>query len=111
VDFELSQGAYTSTRDPAWCSARIATIRKLSPQVSPRDDRDEQIKSAFLVSCTAGSTCLGRAGDCAAAWKNFQQPDCPVAKGIANIADPAVRNKALADSFESIVTDCKGKPR
>lgn len=109
--FELSQGAYTSTRDPAYCSARIATIRKLSPQVSPRDDRDEQIKSAFLVSCTAGSTCLGRAGDCAAAWKNFQQPDCPVAKGIANIADPAVRNKALADSFESIVTDCKGKPR
>lgn len=109
--FELSQGAYTTTKDPAYCSARIATIRKLAPQVAPRDSRDDQIKNALVVACTAGPTCLGRAGDCAAAWKAFQQADCPVMQGLSSIADPAVRNKATADSFESVVADCKGKPR
>jgi hypothetical protein len=107
--FDLSQGAYMTTKDPAYCSARIATIRKLSPTVTPTDDRDEQIKNAMTVACTAGATCLGRAGDCPVAWKAFTQSDCTIPQNIAKVPDAVERKKALVQAFESIVADCKGK--
>jgi hypothetical protein len=107
--YDLSQGAYMTTKDPAWCSSRVAKIRKLSTTVSPRDDRDEQIKNALTVACTAGPACLGRAGDCPAAWKAFTQSDCTIAQNIAKVPDAVERKKAMIQAFESIVADCKGK--
>lgn len=107
--FDLSQGAYMATKDVQFCSTRIATIRKLAPTVTPIDDRDEQIKNAMTVACTAGPTCLGRARDCAAAWKAFSQADCVIMQNIAKVPDPVERKKAQVQAFESIVADCKGK--
>lgn len=107
--FELSQGAYMTTRDAPYCSARVALLRRLAPQVPPQDPRDEQVKNALTVACTAGATCLGRAGDCTAAYRAFEAADCPVAQGIARVPDAVERKKAMVQAFESVVPDCKGK--
>jgi hypothetical protein len=108
--FELTQGAYMTTKEPAWCSARIAKIRQLSAMVMPRDERDDQVKNAMDVACTAGPTCLGRARDCRAAFNAFAQPDCRIPQNLVKVSDPVARQNALVQGFESVVSDCKRTP-
>ncbi len=102
----LQQGAYMTKKDVATCQAAIATVKKLGPQVKPVDDEDTQIIHGPKQVYATGANCLARAGDCAAAKKVFVDG---YPSDLSKVKDPAVKEKIVTSSFESVVQKCKGK--
>jgi hypothetical protein len=101
--FELSDGAYVNKTTPAGCAAAIAVARKLIPRVKPLGPEDGQIAGGAQALFQTGATCLGRAGDCKAAFAIYSEfyPAMPTVK------DPALREKIVRESFASSVAHCQ----
>lgn len=102
----LQQGAYMTKKDVATCQAAIATVKKLGPQVKPKDDEDTQVIHGPKQVYTTGANCLARAGDCAAAKKVYVDG---FPSDLSKVKDQATKDKIITSSFESVVQKCKGK--
>jgi hypothetical protein len=106
--FDLSDAAYVNKRDPAYCKARVATIRELLPRVPPRDSDDTQISGGGQALFYTAAACYARAGDCKAAYRVYRE--LFPATGLSAITDAAMREKVVRDSFDSSIERCKPKP-
>lgn len=104
----LQQGAYMTKKDAATCTKAYGTVKALAMVVQPKDDDDTQIKHGPQTLYATASSCLARAGDCAAARKAFDE-SYPQ-QNLAKIQDPTVKKQVLQQSFDSIVPKCKGTP-
>ena len=96
---QLQDGANVHKLDAATCNRAWDTVKRLAQTVQPKDDEDYQIKMATNVDMMAGNAarCLGRAGDCDAAYK------------LRNETRHAVPSFNPIREFEANVPLCKGK--
>jgi hypothetical protein len=101
--FELSDGAYVNKKTVAECFASIATARTLIPRVKPQGPEDGQIAGGAQALFHTAATCLGRAGDCKAAFKIYGE----LYPAMPTVTDAAVREKIVRDSFNTSVVHCK----
>ncbi|MFO7561305.1 MAG: hypothetical protein R6X02_01575 [Enhygromyxa sp.] len=106
--FDLSDGAYTNKRDVVFCDERLAIIEELAPRVSPRDVEDSQITGGRQALFHTAAMCFARAGDCQAAYSHYRR--LFPRESLDLIADPAMRESVVRDSFDSSIALCKGKP-
>jgi hypothetical protein len=105
---DLQQGAYMTKKDAAFCMKAYETAKRLGPSVKPRDDEDQQILSMDRTLGFTTATCLGRAGDCDAAYKVYVESQPKEAKeGYAKIKDAKQREQIIRSSFETVVQKCK----
>ena len=102
---ELQQGAWMTTKTPEQCMSAFETVWKNRSTVVPRDEDDVMVKDPLGFLYATAPNCLARAGDCAGAWKVFQDITNEKFKGQAWISKPDVVKK----TFESIVPKCQGK--
>ena len=65
--FNLSDGAYMNTRDPAFCRENVQIARDLIPKVPPAGPDDTQISGGAQALFHTAAACYAKAGDCAAA--------------------------------------------
>ncbi len=103
--YDLSDGAYMNKKTPAECQASIAIARALIPRVKPTGPEDGQISGGAQALFHTGATCLGRAGDCKAAYAHYKE----FYPALPSVQDAATREKIVRDSFESSVQHCKPK--
>lgn len=105
--FDLSDGAYMNKKSPAECQAALAEARTLIPKVKPQGPEDAQISGGAQALFHTAATCLGRAGDCRAAYAAFRElyPD------LSAIKDPAAREQVIRESFASTNTYCAQSTR
>ncbi|MBA3550529.1 MAG: hypothetical protein H0T76_28980 [Nannocystis sp.] len=104
--FELSDGAYVNKKTPAECAAAIGVARKLIPRVKPQGPEDGQISGGAQALFHTAATCLGRAGDCKAAYATYSE----LYPAMPTVNDPAMREKIMRDSFASSIVHCKKSP-
>lgn len=102
---ELTSGAWMTTKIAAACTAAYQTVWKYRNTVQPRDDDDTMVKDPLSFLLAAAPNCLARAGDCAAAWRVYQDVTAEKFKGQAWIA----KQDVVRSSFDSIAPRCKGK--
>lgn len=100
---ELTAGAWTTTKTVAECQKAYETVMKNRATVVPRDEDDAMVKDPLGFLYAAAPNCLARAGDCAAAWKAYEEIVAEKFKGQAWIGKPDV----VRSSFESLVPRCK----
>ena len=104
---ELQKGAYQGDIGAKACTEAYKTVLKLRDKVKPKDEEDSQVASAKSAHQVA-APCLGRAGDCKAAYKVYS--DGVINEPyMQNTKDPAVRDQIIKSGFESMVGKCKGK--
>lgn len=101
--FELSDGAYVNKRTVAECNASIAVARKLIPRVKPQGPEDGQIAGGAQALFHTAATCLGRAGDCKAAFNIYSE----LYPAMPTVTDQSMRAKIVRDSFDSSIMHCK----
>lgn len=101
--FELSDGAYMNKKTPAECNAVIAVARRLIPRVKPQGPEDGQISGGAQALFHTAATCLGRAGDCKAAFNIYSE----LYPAMPTLTDQSMRAKIVRDSFDSSITHCK----
>lgn len=106
--FQLQQGAYMNPIGVDKCREHLNTARALAPKVQPQGPDDHQIRSAPTVLFHLGANCYARAGECGAARRAFTELFPP--ENLASVQDPAMRERIVAQAFESSVERCKGKP-
>lgn len=104
---DLQNGAYQTKKEPSFCMDAYKTVRKLNGKVEPRDDEDTQIRDAPKMVYHTAANCLGRAGDCAGAYKVFVEA-YPI-ENLANVKDQATKDTIIKSGFESMVQKCKDK--
>ena len=101
---ELQQGT-SQTKSAATCSSAYNTVRRLTPQVKPKNEDDNRfIIDAPKVLYHMASNCLARAGDCAAARRVFNE-SYP-AESLANVKDPKLKETIMKSTFDLLVTKC-----
>ncbi len=103
---ELQKGAYQGNIGIRACTNAAKTIVRLRGRVRPKNEEDSQIVSLENSFAYSAAACLARAGDCAGAWKVFNDEST----ALRAIADPAIRAEAMRSTFDSVVPKCKGKP-
>jgi hypothetical protein len=86
------QKAYSQTVDVATCKSAYETLKKILPTLKPQGDPDYNYNSAVRGPLSA-PTCFASAGDCASAWKAYQEQNKDAKRPI----------------FEATVPKCKGK--
>jgi hypothetical protein len=110
---EIQNGSMTKT-DPAKCTKAWATLKLLARTVKPKDEDDAVLKGATTMpmKATQVAMCLGRAGDCKAAFAVYREGqeiqfkdsyDNP--KTLAEVLKP----ERLRPTFDNLVPHCKGK--
>jgi hypothetical protein len=67
----VSGGAIHDRATPQACLTAIDIGSAALPKVQPRDEADNEVKSAARTLARDGTRCLARAGDCQNAWKRF----------------------------------------
>ena len=104
---QLQDGANNHKLDSSTCTRDWETVKRLSQTVQPRDEEDWPIKSAGNAQSVARSaaSCLGRAGDCDAAFKAHSEDMRLLFNGNASLTSPDQVRK----SFGNYVPQCKGK--
>jgi len=102
----LSKGAYQGDIGVRACNEAIASAKLVMGRVRPKDPDDTQIATAPQAVAYSGAACLGRAGDCKAAWRVLT--DHMSAEPWAATLDAASRHQAFTTTFESVVPRCKG---
>jgi hypothetical protein len=102
---DLTNGAWSRTLTPQACLDAYQTMMKLRTTVTPHDDDDSLVKDPVGFLYAAAPNCFARAGDCASAWRVFNELNAERFKGQAWTAKQDVVQK----SFESLVPRCKGK--
>jgi hypothetical protein len=115
ASIELSQAAYQSKKDAAFCSGHIKTLRDLIPTTPPRDEDDATILNAPDALANAGTACLVKAGDCDAAWTHYEDTwrrtdyykfaSAERQKGLEQRKN--LDAKVLRSAFESLYAKCK----
>lgn len=112
---ELSQGAYMSKKDTAFCAAQVKTLKELIPTTKPKDEDDDAVLNAPDALSNSGTACFVKAGDCDAAWNHyvdmnkhpeyykFSKPERRELIEKGKNMDP----KILRSGFESIYSKCK----
>lgn len=106
----LSDAAYTSRKDVAFCDEHYKKVKKLMPKVKPRDEDDTRIHQAPDAAWGTVPLCYQRAGNCKkarAAWEDLLPPR--VTEGYSNIKDPQQLESIKQSNFESSVRKCAGK--
>jgi len=103
--YRLSQGAYFNQVSSAECQSDYETVRSLAPKVPPRNADDTSVSSIRKSLYHVAANCFARAGDCAAARRAFDESYPKDA--LNRIQDPALRKKAMDDTFAVGVTRCK----
>lgn len=105
--FDLSDGAYMNKKTPAECQAALAVARALIPRVKPQGPEDAQISGGAQALFHTAAACLGRAGDCQAAYAAYRElyPD------LSAIKDPAAREQVIRESFASTNQHCAQSTR
>jgi hypothetical protein len=100
------QRAYTTKVDVKTCAKSYETAKRLGPTVHPRNDDDGLVKNASspVAQGYAAAACFGRAGDCAASRRAYDDAMSAVYKGNSPM-NPAQTREA----FEGVVPACKGK--
>jgi hypothetical protein len=101
---ELQDGAYVNKKEKAACLSAYQTVKKLAPQVKPKDDEDIILINGPKNVYATAPNCIARAGDCELAWKVFQE-----AYPAENLdkADADVKQKIMQKTFEALVKKCK----
>lgn len=102
---ELQKGAYQGNIGIRACTNATRTVARLRGRVRPKDDEDWQVVGLENAFPFAAAGCLARAGDCAGAWKVFNEE----AAHLRTITDPKVRAEVMRTSFDSTVPKCKGR--
>jgi hypothetical protein len=102
---ELTQGAYMTKKDVAFCRNAYNTAKKLLKTVKPKDDDDMQIVSAPKSLYHQAATCAARAGDCNAAYQMFADSYPPEA--LAHAKDDKAKQTSIRQTFDTIITKCK----
>lgn len=101
--FELSDGAYVNKKTAAECAASIATARKLIPRVKPQGPEDGQISGGAQALFHTAASCLGRAGDCKAAFTVYSE----LYPAMPTVQDPTMREDIVRGSFATSIVHCK----
>jgi len=101
--FELSDGAYMNKKPAKECAAALAVARRLIPRVQPQGPEDGQISGGAQALFHTAATCLGRAGDCKAAFATYRE----LYPAMPTVQDPALREQIIRDSFTSSIAHCK----
>lgn len=105
---ELQKGAYQGDIGTKACKDAYATLVKLREKVKPKDDEDTQISSAKTHGHHTAAACLGRAGDCKAAFEVYREGEMK-SEWTSRVKDAAQLDTMLKSNFESSVQKCKGK--
>jgi hypothetical protein len=95
---DLNQGAYMTTKTPGACKAAYDAALRLMPVVQPQGLDDTMVKQGPDIVRMAGPGCLGRAGDCGAAWSAFRS------EWLKKV--PSMDEATLHKTFESVVPSC-----
>jgi hypothetical protein len=103
----LNDGAYIKKIPAKDCLNAYKTATKLLKKVKARDEDDSQIFNAPKTMYNLAPTCLAKAGDCANAWKVFNE--AYPADSLAKVEDPEVKKKIIRSNFESLIRKCKDK--
>ena len=104
----LSDGAYMTKKDAAFCVDNYQTVVKYIDKAKPRDADDTQISQAMDTLYHLSATCLGRAGDCKGAYKVYRElMPAKVREGMDKIQDPKQREDVYRNGFESLIRQCK----
>jgi hypothetical protein len=104
----LQKGAYQGDIGAKACNDAWSTVLKLRDKVQPKNDEDTMIGTAKTHGHYTAATCLGRAGDCGAAFKLYSGEERK-AEWTKNIKDPKQLDDALQNNFSSVVQKCKDK--
>ncbi len=105
---KMMQGSMTK-KDLAYCTQNWETIKKLSATVKPKDEDDNVAKSALNIPMNGNwaAMCFGRAGDCTAAYKAFEDARLVQMKGDVSLTERTKANSRA--TFDNYVPSCKGK--
>jgi hypothetical protein len=106
---ELNAAAVTA-KDVAYCKERIRTIETLLPS-APASGERTNAEASLLNN---GPACLGRAGDCNAAWAQYEKGTRPGFDKAWSALAPAERERAWKTSepqyrahFQMVVPSCR----
>jgi hypothetical protein len=102
---DLQQGAYMTKKDKAFCMSAYTTVKKLGPQVKPKDDEDTMVIHGVKNVYASAPACLARAGDCDAAWKVFQE--AYPKDSLAQVKDQKTKDDIMRKTFETLVKKCQ----
>lgn len=103
---ELQKGAHQGNIGIRACTNATKTIARLKGRVRPRNDEDFQILTIADSFGMTSANCFARAGDCAAAWKSFNDG---LSTHIQSISDPKIRADVVRQTFDASVPKCKGR--
>jgi hypothetical protein len=100
---DLQTGAWTATKDVAFCTSAYKTLWTLRATVKPRGDDDALVKDPLPFMLTAAPACLARAGDCGAAFATYGEVARELYAGKSWANDPT----QLRTTFDSMQPKCK----
>jgi hypothetical protein len=103
----LSKGGYQGNIGAQACSDAIASATRVMGRVRPKDVDDSHVANAPQTVAYTGAACLGRAGDCSAAFRVLR--DHLATQPWAASLDPTTRHTTFTTTFESVVPRCKGR--
>ena len=100
--YELSDGAFMNKKRPKECQAALAEARALAPKVQSQGPDDAQVRGGAQALFHTAAACLGRAGDCGAAYAVFRElfPD----QGA--IQDATTRERVIREAFQGMILHC-----
>ena len=101
----LSIGANLKRMTVGECDAAYQQVRRNRDAVQPHDDEDHQVITAKRDLYAIAPGCFGRAGDCTAARRVFNE-NFP-ADRLKDVQDPKARADAATSIFEAMVQKCK----
>jgi hypothetical protein len=104
----LQKGAYQGNIGIRACTDAYATVVKVRDRVKPIDDEDTQVSTAKTHAHHTAAACLGRAGDCSAAFQVYTSGERKQ-EWTRGVADPKLLDRLLRDNFSSSVQKCKGR--
>jgi tetratricopeptide (TPR) repeat protein len=112
----LNQGLM-SKKDPAFCNEHIKTLRDTILTTPPKDEDDRDILNAPDSLNNIGVMCLAKSGDCAGAFRLYQElmkrPDyykyAPAERRELISKRGTMTPEVARMSFDSINSSCKGK--
>ncbi len=104
---QLTDGGTIGKKDKALCASAWATVKKLGPQVKPKDDSDTQVIWGVKNAYSTAALCLTRAGDCDGAFAAYKEGYPPDLMANLNKGDAKVKEQVLRGAFESSNQKCK----
>lgn len=104
----LQKGAYQGNIGIRACNDAFATVARVRDRVKPIDDDDTQVLTAKTHTHHTAAACLGRAGDCNAAFEVYAAGERRQ-EWARKVSDPKLVDRLVRDNFGSMVQKCKGR--